>query len=172
LKWFDQWFGTAPTVSDKDKKTAKKDKSSKTKDKNCISTCCKSEETETEADSSAVDALFETTNKINLKEGMDFDTLIASEHLTCVKFTASWCKPCQQQEPEMVRLAATMAEAHSSMRFVSVDVDDHDSLFASLEIIGIPHTRLYQNSKMLESFTGNSIGDLEKACERLVKKTK
>lgn len=101
---------------------------------------------------------------------MSFEDIIASEHPTCVKFTAAWCKPCKQQEPEIIRLAETSASTGSPLRFVSVDVDEHDELFASLEIVGIPHIRLYRNSEVLESFTGRSIGDLEKACALLGKK--
>ena len=72
----------------------------------------------------------------------------------------------------MVHLAETMATAGSKMRFVSVDVDLHDELYASLEIIGIPHIRLYQRSQLLETFTGRSLEGLEKACKLLTKKTK
>ena len=176
IQWFDQFFGT--TQPD-DKLKNKKENKTTVEDSDCSSGCCKPNTTgvttpnTTDAASvTAADALFQKSNKISLHEddSSRFDALIASEHPTCVKFTASWCKPCQQQEPEMVQLAQKMAETGSHMRFVSVDVDVHDELFASLEIVGIPHIRLYQRSEMLETFTGRSTADLEKACAVLGKK--
>ena len=118
------------------------------------------------------DAYFTKTNKIKLENDMDFETVIASEHPTCVKFTASWCKPCKEQEPEIVQLAEAMAAEGSKMRFLSVDVDEHDELFASLEIVGIPHIRIYQSSEVVDTFTGRPTDDLVKACHQLSKKTK
>lgn len=176
VKWFDQFFGTTPLD---DKATDKKTNKTKVEgESDCSSSCCKSNSTKptptdpSDSSVTATDALFLKSNKITLQEedSLSFEALVASEHPTCVKFTASWCKPCQQQEPEIVQLAKRMADTGSQMRFVSIDVDVHDELFASLEILGIPHIRVYQRSEVLETFTGRSITGLEKACEALGKK--
>ena len=177
MQWFDYYFGTAPPA---DAKITDKKKTDSSTEDDCTSCCCKAKSTPHSSDSSATAAPdtsvhFQTSNKLVLPGAEDdslFAALIASEHITCVKFTASWCKPCQQQEPEIARLAANMAESGSLMRFVSVDVDLHDDLFSSLEIVGIPHIRLYRRGEVLESFTGGSIAGLQRACEELGKKNK
>lgn len=177
MQWFDKYFGSA---SADDKNNTKETNKNIAEECDPNSSCCKptikpnlKDAAVTDHSSATIDALFKQGNKITLKEEDSslFDTLIASEHPTCVKFTAAWCKPCQQQEPEMVQLAKTMKDSGSQMRFVSVDVDVHDELFSSLEIMGIPHIRLYQRSELLETFTGRSIDGLEKACGALEKKT-
>lgn len=169
VQLFDKYFGTPPAEE------RIGDKKSKKEDSCCGSSCCPMPSTLDPSVSALAsrdpapdtDAYFSTTNKIALDDDMDFDALVASEHPTCVKFTASWCKPCQQQEPELKQLAEDMAVAGSKIRFVVVDVDKHDELFAKLEIIGIPHIRIYQRSQVLHTFAGRPTEMLKQACMEL-----
>ena len=161
VQWFEYYFGNG-----KEEKKIDKDSSISSADNECSSCSCNS----TTTDAVSTDEYFRESNKISLEDDMSFDDLISSENLTCVKFTASWCKPCKNQEPEIVKLAERMSKLGSKMRFVCVDVDLHDELFASLQIVGIPHIRLYRRSKLLKSFTGESIAGLEEQCIAFDKK--
>jgi len=176
-QWFDYYFGVAASTSDKVEDKKQTLSTTGPDDSSCSSSCCTAGKpgATSSSGSAAVPAkdtaaYFKHSNKIQLEADMNFDDFIASEHPTLVKFTASWCKPCKQQEPEIVQLAESLAAEGSKMRFLSVDVDEHDELFSSLEIIGIPHIRIYQQSKVLETFSGRSTEALEKACRDLSKK--
>lgn len=176
-KWFDSYFGVTESTSEKVEDKKEVLSTTDAEDSHCSSSCCSAGKPgETKLSGSEANpakdtaAHFKYTNKIQLEADMNFEDFIASEHPTLVKFTASWCKPCKQQEPEIVQLAESLAAEGSKMRFLSVDVDEHDDLFSSLEIIGIPHIRIYQQSKLLEKFSGRSTEALGKACRDLSKK--
>lgn len=62
-----------------------------------------------------------------------FDATTTRKIVVC-KFTASWCKPCQEIEP----LYATLACASQTLLFVTVDVDNVEELSAAYKIMVLP----------------------------------
>jgi thioredoxin 1 len=95
-------------------------------------------------------AYFAEKNSIKFTEEMDWGDLIVAEELIVCKFTATWCKPCKRMEPVFEELT----EQHKNLRFVTFDVDEHDELFQSFGIIGIPHINVYKNGEVIDSLKG------------------
>lgn len=51
-----------------------------------------------------------------------------------VDFHADWCAPCRQVAPELDKLA----ESHTDVEFVKVDVDANPALAQELGVMGVP----------------------------------
>ena len=78
---------------------------------------------------------------------------------TLMKFTASWCGPCQKVQPELNQILDEMNTKFSNtpnkFEFFQVDVDDNFDLYSFLKskkmVKGIPTIFLYKKT----SYTAN-----------------
>ncbi len=82
----------------------------------------------------------------------DFDAAVASDKLTVVDFTASWCGPCQMIAP----IFAELAEQYKDCQFVKVDVDENDETAAACGIEAMPTFQFYKGGSKVDDFCGAS----------------
>ena len=76
-----------------------------------------------------------------------------------VKFTATWCKPCQHIAP----LFAELASATPSAEFVEVDVDKcEDVAKGAGSPFTLPTFQVYRGSVRVASMSGSSEDELKK----------
>jgi thioredoxin 1 len=77
-------------------------------------------------------------------ELLAFTKSLSTSAVIVCKFTAKWCKPCREIAPLFDKLAAETAtttvpaNAASTSRFVSIDVDDLDEIAATYEVMTLP----------------------------------
>jgi thioredoxin 1 len=81
----------------------------------------------------------------------EFDSLIASEGLVVVDFTAQWCGPCKLVAPLMDRLASDYADR---LQVYKLDLDANQSLAKRLGIRSIPAVMLFKKGELLETLVG------------------
>ena len=81
----------------------------------------------------------------------EFDSLIASEGLVVVDFTAQWCGPCKLVAPLMDRLANDYADR---LQVYKLDLDANQSLAKRLGIRSIPAVMLFKKGELLETLVG------------------
>ena len=65
-------------------------------------------------------------------------------------FTATWCGPCQAIKPHLLSLS----DEHSSIRFLMIDVDDHQELTTELGVEAMPTFMFYNNGVRSQMFCG------------------
>lgn len=84
-------------------------------------------------------------------KSMDWKRLTGSQRPVIVRFSASWCKPCQELLPLFERLCG---ERGHEATFVSVDVDEFDEIAALNGAISIPLFVSYKCGNLLSSYRG------------------
>jgi thiol-disulfide isomerase/thioredoxin len=156
-KWMG-WDTATATATASEKKEKKKEIKKETSGETAplCSTAEKSHESDTPA---AADE----PNTIVLGEGMDWNDLISSAPFVICRFTAKWCKPCHALEPIFFEAASK----NPDMKFVTVDVDEHDDLFAGLGILGIPHLQCYVRGELKNSLSGSNSSKITETLEEL-----
>lgn len=95
-------------------------------------------------------------------DDMNWEELIGSEDLTCVKYTATWCRPCQSIAPlydAAIEQAKTSVE-FANARFITVDIDACPQIAAASGVFSIPALHAYQRGKLLSSSTPRSEEDI------------
>jgi thioredoxin 1 len=81
----------------------------------------------------------------------DFDALIASETLTVVDFTASWCGPCRKISPYMDQLAETFPE---KMTVAKLDIDQAKAIAKKYAVRSIPAVLFFKDGQVVETIVG------------------
>ncbi|MEB3252582.1 MAG: thioredoxin [Cyanobacteriota bacterium] len=81
----------------------------------------------------------------------EFDSLIASEGLVVVDFTAQWCGPCKLVAPLMDRLADDYGDR---LQVFKLDLDANKGLAKRLGIRSIPAVMLFRKGEVLETLVG------------------
>jgi len=76
------------------------------------------------------------------------DTVLKSDKVVVVDFTASWCGYCQQLKPHLHRLEKKYGDR---VKVVAVDVDEHPSLKNRFRVGGIPHLILFSGGEVLSN---------------------
>jgi len=81
----------------------------------------------------------------------EFDSLIASEGLVVVDFTAQWCGPCKLVAPLMDRLADDYGDR---LQVFKLDLDANKGVAKRLGIRSIPAVMLFRKGEVLETLVG------------------
>lgn len=74
-------------------------------------------------------------------------------------FYADWCGPCKRLAPELEKLA----QEHSSMRFLKVNVDQNEELTRQFKIEGMPTIVLIRSGKELQRVVGANLPAIKAA---------
>ena len=80
----------------------------------------------------------------------EFDTLLKSENLLVVDFSASWCGPCRVVAP----LVEQLAQEHQDIKVVKIDVDQDKPLAKRYEVRSIPAVLIFKNGELVENIVG------------------
>lgn len=110
---------------------------------------------------------FKESNHLILTEEMNFNEIISSLSLNTLiicRFTAVWCKPCKAVEP----IFYETIKKNINIKFITIDVDLHDELFQSLQILSIPHIQIYKNGQLVKSLSGNSTSNIQESINQLL----
>lgn len=83
----------------------------------------------------------------------------SSDTPVVVKFTAVWCHPCKAIQPVFEQLA----DEHRAL-FVTVDVDELDSVTAEYGIAMMPTFGVIKNGKMVARYSGSDQEKLRAFC--------
>ncbi len=93
--------------------------------------------------------------KLNNK---NFDEKIATDKLTLVDFSATWCGPCKMFKPIIEQLEGNMPEVN----FYNADIDDCDEIAKRFRIFSVPTLILFKNGEKVDLSVGLlSYDDLE-----------
>lgn len=86
-----------------------------------------------------------------------FREKIASNNLTVIDFTATWCGPCQVVAPQF----AELSNKNPGCNFYKVDVDEGEEIAQECDIQCMPTFKFYKNGQLLDTVTGNNINSVE-----------
>jgi thioredoxin len=84
------------------------------------------------------------------EESFERDVLKAEKPVV-VEFGATWCQPCKQLEPVLVKLGQ---EWGGKVQLVKVDVDESANLTMQQQIMGVPTVILFIKGQATARFTG------------------
>lgn len=80
---------------------------------------------------------------------INFEAASAGEKVL-VKFGAAWCKPCQALNP----IIEDIATEDTTVKVVSVDIDESPSLAAKFNVRGVPTLVLLNNGVEVKRHVG------------------
>lgn len=80
-------------------------------------------------------------------ENENFNELI--EDKTIVDFYATWCGPCKMLGPVFEEVSN-----NSDIKFVKVDIDDHEDLCREYKVMSVPTLILFENGKEVKRNIG------------------
>lgn len=86
-----------------------------------------------------------------LQEEDQWQPLIDQSVPTFAKFTAAWCKPCQETEGVFKTVAETKSE---NAAFINVDVDKFDDIAAKNRAIALPLIICFKDGQVVDRLTG------------------
>ncbi|MCB0376790.1 MAG: thioredoxin [Sinomicrobium sp.] len=76
----------------------------------------------------------------------NFNTIIHSNTLVLVDFSAEWCGPCKMLAPV---LKAVKNELGDAVKIVKIDVDKNPALAETYQIRGVPTMLLFKEGKQV-----------------------
>jgi len=103
-----------------------------------------------------------TTIHTQITSQADFDAAIASDKLTVVDFTATWCPPCQMIGPIFEKMAGDFEGAN----FVKVDVDANSETAEAAGISAMPTFQFYKNGEKIDEMCGADEAGLRARVEK------
>ena len=80
-------------------------------------------------------------------ENENFDEIIKEK--TVVDFYATWCGPCKMLGPVFEEVANS-----SDIKFVKVDIDDHEDLCRKYGVMSVPTLILFEDGKEVKRNIG------------------
>lgn len=115
--------------------TAVTKKVEETKEEKSSSCCCST---------TAEDKLPSRETVFYLSSSEEYDQLLSGGGKVFMRFTATWCKPCQELNVLYTELAAAN---HSKAAFANVDVDAFDEIAAANGALSIPLIVFFRDGK-------------------------
>jgi thioredoxin 1 len=76
--------------------------------------------------------------------------VLESDRPVLVDFTAAWCPPCRVMKPVLEELAA----AREDLRFVQLDVDEHQRTAAEHAVLSMPTFILFRDGREVRRLVG------------------
>ncbi|WP_375325234.1 thioredoxin [Flagellimonas sp. GZD32] len=76
----------------------------------------------------------------------NFSTLINSEQLVLVDFSAEWCGPCKMLAPILKQVKDELGD---DLKIVKIDVDKNQGLANSFQVRGVPTLMFFKEGKQL-----------------------
>ena len=77
--------------------------------------------------------------------------VLKAEKPVLLEFGATWCAPCKQLEPELIKLGGEWAD---KVRLAKLDVDESPSLTMKFGVMGVPTVILFVNGEAKQRLTG------------------
>lgn len=75
-----------------------------------------------------------------------FKQIINSKEPVLVDFHATWCGPCKQMAPELIKYAQ---KNKGKLRVIKVDIDKNTDAARNFQIQGVPTLILFKEGKIL-----------------------
>jgi thioredoxin 1 len=76
--------------------------------------------------------------------------VLAADPPVVVDFTASWCPPCQILNP----IVEELASEHPEVRFVALDVDEHQATAARYRVLSMPTLIVFRGGAPVATLVG------------------
>ena len=96
-------------------------------------------------------------NLLNISEVEDdvalFTEVKQAKDGSLVRFTAPWCKPCKEIEPEFIELS----KKYKQIVFATVDVDASSDIALDAGVIALPAFHFYRNGDILGQTKGSKL---------------
>ncbi len=84
------------------------------------------------------------------------DQVLNADGKVVVDFWAPWCGPCKAVAPELDKLA----DKHTDVSFVKVNVDDAPNVAAKYQIMGVPTIAMFTGGQLEASSVGAKQADV------------
>ena len=91
-----------------------------------------------------------------LTDRTQWSQVIDNDRFTLIRFSASWCKPCKAIEPLYFSLVGP-----DKIRSISIDIDEHDEIASTANVIVLPTFQIYQDGNCIESMTSSDAEKLK-----------
>lgn len=76
----------------------------------------------------------------------NFSTLVNSEKLTFVDFSAEWCAPCKTMAPILEDLKSRVGD---KARIIKIDIDRNPQAAAAYQVQSVPTLMLFKNGNVV-----------------------
>ncbi|MBT1686109.1 thioredoxin [Dawidia soli] len=76
----------------------------------------------------------------------NFSTLVNSEKLTFVDFSAEWCGPCKTMAPILEDLKSRIGD---KARIIKIDIDRNPQAAAAYQVQSVPTLMLFKNGNVV-----------------------
>ena len=100
-----------------------------------------------------------------IKDAAEYDAVLKENTSVFVDFYADWCGPCKMAAP----IVEALAEIHTGVKFVKVNVDDNHDIAQRYGIMSIPTMIAIKNGEIASQNVGfapqNIMEEIVKACE-------
>ena len=78
------------------------------------------------------------------------DEVLRSDRKVLLDFYADWCGPCRMVSP----IVEEIASEHPEYKVCKINVDEHQNLASSFQVMSIPSLFVMENGKVVNQSTG------------------